>query len=465
MPYNGSGVYGLPAGSTIPNGTLSDAPTQHNAPLNDIAAALNEITGGTQEFIGPVQLQNGTAAAPALTFASDTNTGIHRVGADSLGIDTNGATRVTINTTALTSTLPVNVPVGAAATPSLNFTSTDGFWSPGAGIVALSLGGVEQLRWTTTGARGAIAPVPGSDSYRVINGDFRVNQSGVTSGAALAAASYPVSSVTGGRGPDGFYAIKYTTDTVTFGTPAGYRPNSVGYSLACTGPFNGSSTFAAFVFRIENAAIYSGQTITLFARMNGATAHDVSVSYRQHFGTGGSPSADVSGNVSKVAITTGWNPYKFTFTVPSVSGKTFGSNNNDYLEFAFWIAAGSNYTALTSGLGSGNRTVFFSDIHERLGDWPIETIDYYQSPDPQTELARCQRYFTVLDTPMKISAAAPQIGQTALPVTMRATPTLSNITFSSGTGATFSASKTSIIQTNLHSTAANVSSITASAEL
>jgi len=50
MPRNPGGVYSLPAGSIVTNGTTIDA-SQHNTPLNDIAADLNAVrpisSGGT----------------------------------------------------------------------------------------------------------------------------------------------------------------------------------------------------------------------------------------------------------------------------------------------------------------------------------------------------------------------------------------------------------------------------------
>lgn len=50
MPRNPGGVYSLPAGSIVTNGTTIDA-SQHNTPLNDIASDLNAVrpisSGGT----------------------------------------------------------------------------------------------------------------------------------------------------------------------------------------------------------------------------------------------------------------------------------------------------------------------------------------------------------------------------------------------------------------------------------
>jgi hypothetical protein len=49
---------------------------------------------------GIFTVANGTAAAPSLTFASDVNTGIYRVGAETIGFTTNGTAKATIDDTA-----------------------------------------------------------------------------------------------------------------------------------------------------------------------------------------------------------------------------------------------------------------------------------------------------------------------------------------------------------------------------
>jgi hypothetical protein len=62
------------------------------------AASAVAITG-TIIGAGNGQFQNGSAAAPAVTFASDTNTGMYRIGADILGFSANGVERMRVNST------------------------------------------------------------------------------------------------------------------------------------------------------------------------------------------------------------------------------------------------------------------------------------------------------------------------------------------------------------------------------
>ncbi len=66
---------------------------------NTALDAKADLAGDT--FTGPVVLPAGTAAAPSLTFASDTNTGIYSSGADTIGFTTGGTERARFNTSGL----------------------------------------------------------------------------------------------------------------------------------------------------------------------------------------------------------------------------------------------------------------------------------------------------------------------------------------------------------------------------
>ena len=101
-----------------------------------------------RELDGTLTIEDGTAAAPGLAFTSDLNTGLFRVGADQLAISTGGTSRLAVSTTAVSSTLAVDVPLGAVGTPSITFTGdlNTGIWSPAADTIAFSEGGAEAMR-------------------------------------------------------------------------------------------------------------------------------------------------------------------------------------------------------------------------------------------------------------------------------------------------------------------------------
>ncbi len=293
--------------------------------------------------------------------------------------------------------------------------------------------------------------------FKIINGDFGVNQRGFSSGAIGVNTKLADRWEATALGGSCTAELVANTAVITNGVPKSFlRIVSSGQSAA--------SDNCLFTQNIEYARTYSGQTVTIFFWARRATSGDIALQVTQSFGTGGSPSATVTAFVGRITISTTWQAYRVVISVPSVAGKTFGTANDDVLQLNFWTSAGATYNSLTASLGTQNTTVEVSGIHDRPGDVPIEAINFYQPPDPQAELARCQRYYVRLEDCMKISTASPTIGQTALPVTMRAVPTL-NVTFGAGTGATFAASKTSVTQTGLHSQNATVTVLTASAEL
>jgi len=104
---------------------------------------------------GQIEAGNlGTAAFPVWTYLNDPNTGIFSPGADQLAISTNGIQRLTTDTAAVTSTLPVVHPIGAVGTPSITFAGdlNTGLYSPAADICSVSTGGVERVRFDSTTA-------------------------------------------------------------------------------------------------------------------------------------------------------------------------------------------------------------------------------------------------------------------------------------------------------------------------
>ena len=111
---------------------------------------------GTTHTITSGVFALGTAALPSISFVSDPNTGIYSPGADQVAVATNGTQRLTVDTAATTSTLPVVHPLGAVGTPSITFTGdlNTGIWSPAADTVAASTAGSERLRITSAGLVG-----------------------------------------------------------------------------------------------------------------------------------------------------------------------------------------------------------------------------------------------------------------------------------------------------------------------
>ena len=121
-------------------------------------------SGGTAQFAGAVIATDGTASAPALSFTSDTDTGMFREGADILALTTGGTKRVTVGSGGdVTLTGKLLAADGTASAPSLSFASDSntGLYATGNfGVIQFSGNGTVggYLYW------GGVRTVTGSES-------------------------------------------------------------------------------------------------------------------------------------------------------------------------------------------------------------------------------------------------------------------------------------------------------------
>ena len=117
------------------------------------------------------------------------------------------------------------------------------------------------------------------------------------------------------------------------------------YQFATTN--TGSQQLNLLQFNIPNARLFSGQTITLgFAvQVFSGALSTISCSVGQLFGTGGSPSSSVYTNATFNAQPSG-TPSKIyaTITLPTVAGKTFGTNGDDSIQVSISCTPSSTFT-------------------------------------------------------------------------------------------------------------------------
>ena len=178
------------------------------------------------------------------------------------------------------------------------------------------------------------------------------------------------------------------------------------------------------VQKLEGVRQLSGKTITVSFWAVGSAANKLGISFDQFFGTGGSPSASVTGNGTAVTLTTSWARYSVTLAVPSASGKTLGTNGDASSSLNIWASAGSTFAAASGGIG--NQGSWFANLWGvQLEIGSVATpLDYGGSP--QQQLAACQRFYQVGTAGAWANGTAGSaIGHiTQLPVTMRAVPTM-----------------------------------------
>jgi hypothetical protein len=155
-----------------------------------------------------------------------------------------------------------------------------------------------------------------------------------------------------------------------------------------------SSHLAIIQQRVEGVRTYAGQTITIlgWARRSSGSGNVV-LEPEQSFGTGGSPSANVQMAAQTVTLTGSWAAFAITVAVPSITGKTLGTNNNDCFSLNFWTSAGSDFNARTNSLGLQTIGVDLWGVHIKVGTHTTAATDLYKQPELGPESERCYRYF------------------------------------------------------------------------
>jgi hypothetical protein len=276
---------------------------------------------------------------------------------------------------------------------------------------------------------------------RIINGAFDFWQRGTSSTASGYLPDRWYSEFSGGSFSQSRQAFTLG-DTFGNNNPSFFLRQSVsGQSTA--------AQYAITVQSIEGVRNYAGQTITVLGWMRRSSGSgNVAVQCIQDFGTGGSPSSRVFVSPQTVTLTGSWAAFALTFAVPSISGKTLGTNGNDYLQLRFWTSAGSDFNANTNSLGLQTIGVDLWGIHIKQGTHTTSAVDLYRQPELGPELARCQRYFIKYlgnsayeKLPMSVRADSSTtcVGVFNLPSAMRASPALTYSSISVAGGSSVSA--------------------------
>jgi len=182
---------------------------------------------------------------------------------------------------------------------------------------------------------------------------------------------------------------------------------------------------------IEGVSTLAGKTATLSFWAKADSNKNIAVEFAQVFGTGGSPSSAITAIESQlVSLTTSWTKYTITVDIPSISGKTLGSDNNDTFTIAFWFDAGSNFNERAAGLGQQSGTFDIAQV--QLEEGSVAT-PFEQRPIA-SEFNLCTRYFyrmgNGINNYLRYATGEARLsteinGVFTLPNILRATPTFS----------------------------------------
>ena len=173
--------------------------------------------------------------------------------------------------------------------------------------------------------------------------------------------------------------------------------------------------------RVEDVRTGAGQSITVsfWAKGTNPTGGEFSVGFQQNFGSGGSTAVDTF--ATTITLTSSWQKFTRTVTLPSISGKTIGTGSSLIMR----ILQPDGDT----GTGAWELNIALAQLELGNVATPFEHRSYGE------ELALCYRYFvqynstnqSVFDVILHAQVKDPNDawGAWSPPVPLRASPTYS----------------------------------------
>jgi hypothetical protein len=182
----------------------------------------------------------------------------------------------------------------------------------------------------------ASSPADGARNF-LINGNFDIWQRGTSFSPAASSITYAADRWR-------IYLNASAGATITqqaIDLTDASRPPGASYAMQVA--VAAANTYMEIQQPIESVQTLAGQTATLsFYAKTTAGTQQIRPALVQHFGSGGTPSADASTVGSYVTLTTGWQKFSQTFNVPAVTGATLGTNGDDDLLLALQMNAASS---------------------------------------------------------------------------------------------------------------------------
>jgi len=174
--------------------------------------------------------------------------------------------------------------------------------------------------------------------------------------------------------------------------------NASKFSRMVVSSVAGASNYVQKVQAIEDVTKLAGKTVTLSFWAKADSNKNIAIAFRQIFGSGGTPSVQVTGiGVQLVALTTAWQKKTLTITLPSIVGKSIGTDGVHTSAVALDIVYECGTTISPSWVNLGQQSGTFDIAEVKIEDGSVAT-DGWHPYDGEFggEVQACQRYYEVL---------------------------------------------------------------------
>ncbi len=224
---------------------------------------------------------------------------------------------------------------------------------------------------------------------KLINAQFDIWQRGTS--FALNTQAYTADRMLMVFNADGGTVATGTISRQTNTSSVSSQPYLFRISNTSVGSSLGVNSYHIVGQRVEDVRTFSGKTITVSVWASSTiSGKQLAVHGHQYFGSGGSAQVNIPGTV--ITLTSAMQRYDFTCTVPSISGKTIGTDSYLLLgiapQFGSTIGSLHGIPAISWG-GTGNVDILRWQINEGAA----ADFELAGGGTIAAELALCQRYY------------------------------------------------------------------------
>ena len=167
------------------------------------------------------------------------------------------------------------------------------------------------------------------------------------------------------------------------------------YSRTVVSSVVGVGNYTQKYQRIEDVTKLAGKTVTLSFCAKADSAKNIAIVISQHFGSGGSPSTYIDVPLGLVNLSTTWKKHTITTTLPSLIGKTLGTDgvHTSHTQISIALEAGSNFNTVWSNLGQQSGTFDIAEVKLEDGSTATDGWSPYDGEWGSEAIAR-MRYLT-----------------------------------------------------------------------
>lgn len=211
----------------------------------------------------------------------------------------------------------------------------------------------------------------------IIDGNFQIVSNGATVNTPYTANGYPIWDTWKWYSADIKCWVARQYDTLV---PGSYHTAQMAWNSALNTTHDAYSLNTFIEKGVKNLCGYPKLTLSFIA-FGSAAGLKLNVAAGQNYGTGGSPSSDDWMTEKQVTLTIVPVRYSITFDTVSIQGKTFGTNDDDYLRFLF----GNDGSINPQSTG----VISIKQVQLDIGSVPLP----YRNKSFEQELRACMRYY------------------------------------------------------------------------